>query len=89
LDIGFQDRAAYSWQASHADPSKAYAGRSVTPLTGPGFPTFDTQIRPIATLRAEAGILKVNALLRSRNEIFPAGRGRQSGERICKSGRAV
>jgi hypothetical protein len=89
LNIGFQDRTAYFWQASHANPSKAYAGRSVTPLTGPGFPTFDTQIRPIATLRAEAGILKVNALMCSRSEIFPPGRGRQRGERICKSGRTM
>ena len=53
-NIGLQGRAAGPWQAGHADPAKAYAGRSVTPLAGPGFPTFDTQIRPVASLRAEA-----------------------------------
>src|SRR4029078_604343 len=89
LNISLQDRAACFWQASHADPAKTYARRSVTPLTGPRFPTFDAQIRPIATLRAEAGVLKVNALLRGSSKVFTPACGRQRSERICKSGRAM
>ena len=52
-------------------------------------PAFNAQIRPIATLRAEAGILKVNAFLCSSCKILAAGRSGQRGERICKSSRTM
>src|SRR5262245_28464131 len=79
----------HSTAHDHGYPRKPDTGRSMAPLTWPGWLSFAAQVGPIAAVRVIVRIFKCDAFRRRSRKFFTPRRGGQRSERVGKAGRPV